>query len=59
MSALNLPALNTSYTPTAIFDPAQQAILNHIAPVPDTHLARQRVKRLADDLEAMIFGNVA
>ena len=59
MSALNLPALNTSYTPTAIFNPHRQSLLNQIAPVPDAHLARQRLKRLAGDLEAMIFGNVA
>lgn len=58
MSALNLPALNTTYTPTAIFDPMRQSLLNQIQPVPNAHLARQRVKRLAGDLEAMIFGNV-
>jgi len=58
MSAMPLPALNTSYTPQAIFNPARQSLLNHIAPVPDAHLARRRVKRLAGDLEAMIFGNV-
>ncbi|MDO5865991.1 MULTISPECIES: hypothetical protein [Paenarthrobacter] len=59
MSALNLPALNTTYTPTAIFDPMRQSLLNRIAPVPDAHLARRRVKRLAPALEEMIFGDVA
>ena len=59
MSAIPLPALNTSYTPTAIFDPHRQSLLNQIAPAPDAHHARNRVKRLASDLEAMIFGDVA
>lgn len=49
---------NNSYQPQAVFDPARQAILNHVPPVPNAHLARKRVKRLAGDLEAMIFGNV-
>lgn len=58
MSAMPLPALNTSYSPQAIFNPARQSLLNHVPQVPDAPLARQRVKRLAGDLEAMIFGDV-
>lgn len=50
---------NNSYQPQAVFDPARQAILNHVPPVPNAHLARRRVKRLAPNLEEMIFGDVA
>ena len=52
---------NTTYTPQAIFNPHRQALLNHIPPIQDETetLARRRIKRLAGDLEAMIFGNIA
>jgi len=52
---------NTNYTPQAIFNPHRQALLNHIPPIQDEteNLARRRIKRLAGDLEQMIFGNVA
>lgn len=57
MTHMPIPA-NNVYKPQSIFNPSKQALLNKIAPVPDAHLARNRVKRLAGDLEAMIFGNV-
>ncbi|MFJ4288012.1 hypothetical protein ACIPY0_20415 [Paenarthrobacter nicotinovorans] len=57
MTHMPIPA-NNVYKPQSIFNPSKQALLNHIPEVPAAHLARQRVKRLAGDLEAMIFGDV-
>jgi len=53
-----IPA-NNVYKPQSIFNPSKQALLNHIPDVADAHLARQRVRRIAPNLEEMIFGDVA
>ena len=57
MTHMPLPA-NNVFKPQSIFNPSKQALLNHIPEVPGAQLARNRVKRLAGDLEAMIFGDV-
>ena len=57
MTHMPIPA-NNVYKPQSIFNPSKQALLNHIPEVPAAHLERNRVKRLAGDLEAMIFGDV-
>jgi len=57
MTHMPIPA-NNVFKPQSIFNPSKQALLNHIPDVADAHLARQRVRRIAPNLEEMIFGDV-
>lgn len=58
MSTLHLPALNTTFTPQAIFNPQRQSLLNEVRPLTQEQIdhAKVIVHHRAPGLMAMIFG---